>query len=75
MLYSHWQVRNQWGKNKSSAAGESTVTFPIAFTTACYAVVTTVIYANIIAYTNNITKNTFDIATADYDAHWIALGK
>lgn len=68
----------QWGIN-SHAQGTGTISFPIAFTTTCYTVVTDVAgdishYEN--PYINNLTNSTFQHwhRYGTHNVTWVAIG-
>jgi hypothetical protein len=69
----------QWG-NAASLSNGSTVTFPIAFASACYGVQVTVNRSNtstISMYVNSVGTTTFKVATdgSGREIFWLAVGK
>lgn len=67
----------QWGA--ASGIGSSTITFPIAFTTACYSVVATGVdtpTVTRIAAVSSITTTSFLLSlSATGNAYWMATGR
>ena len=74
---------HQWGKYQSGGGRDrtATVTFPVTFSSACYAVVDGGIkYANGVdtpTTINAISTSSFNVTFDDYmaGAYWIAVGK
>lgn len=73
----------QWGTVSGPFANNTTVTFPVAFPNACFAVTqggTADISNDTGAYTHTVTKTNFKVSNYDnataltYDMQWIAIG-